>query len=257
MRVDTSRVIARLSHWMLLGMLVWMQLLEAPAAHAGPPFVSDDPEPTDAQHWEVYNFVSGERLNGIDSGQAGFDINYGATPDLQLTTVLPVDYSTARGQSAGAGDIQLAIKLRFVHQQADGWLPDIAFFPRLYVPNGSRRFETGEASLFLPLWLQKDNGAWSYFGGGGYQINAGAGQRDYALLGAALPRRFGDDLLVGAEIYHQSGTLDTALAYSALNLGVTYQISPHLALLGSAGPGIEHASQLGRFNFYAALDVTW
>ena len=201
--------------------------------------------------------MSGARVAGIESGQGGFDINYGAGPDLQLTTVLPLDYSSASGESAGAGDIQLAVKFRFVHQRDDSWIPDVAFFPRLFVPTGSRRYETGECSLFLPLWLEKDSGPWSYFGGGGYQINAGAGQRNYGLFGAALQRKLSDDLQLGAELYHQTGTVDQPLAYSALNLGVTYQITPHLALLGAAGPGIQNASQLGRFNFYAALDVTW
>ncbi len=232
-------------------------LLWCPTVLAGPPFVSDDPEPTDAGHWEIYNFVSGTRLTGVEAGQAGFDVNYGAAPDLQLTAVLPIDYSSARGLSPGAGDIQLAAKLRFVHQSADGWLPDVAFFPRLFVPSGSRRFETGKASLFLPVWLQKDSADWSYFGGGGYQLNAGPGQRNYTLFGAALHRRISDQLLLGAELYHQSGTVDQALAYSALNLGITYQINSHLALLGAAGPGIQNAGQLGRFNFYSALDVTW
>jgi hypothetical protein len=257
MAVITSQGTAGLTKWLLVGVLSWPMLSASPMALAGPPFVSDDPELTDAGHWEVYNFVAGTRLNGSESGQAGFDINYGAAPDLQLTAVLPIDYSSASGQGAAAGDIQLALKLRFVHQSDDSWLPDIALFPRLYVPNGSRRFETGEASLFLPLWLQKDSGPWSYFGGGGYQLNGGAGRRNFSLFGAALERRFSDELLLGAEIYHQTGTLDQALAYSALNLGLTYQINPHLALLGAAGPGIQNASQLGRFNFYAALDVTW
>ena len=29
------------------------------AAVAGPPFLTDDPQPTDTGHWEIYNFVQG------------------------------------------------------------------------------------------------------------------------------------------------------------------------------------------------------
>ena len=31
----------------------------APAALAGPPFLTDDPAPTDNQHYEVYGFANG------------------------------------------------------------------------------------------------------------------------------------------------------------------------------------------------------
>ena len=35
--------------------------MAATPVRAGPPFVTDDPVPTDPGHWEIYNFVSGVR----------------------------------------------------------------------------------------------------------------------------------------------------------------------------------------------------
>ena len=34
-------------------------LLMTPLALAGPPFITDDPEPVDPGHWEVYAFSAG------------------------------------------------------------------------------------------------------------------------------------------------------------------------------------------------------
>ena len=37
--------------------------LSSPAS-AGPPFITDDPEPTDYQHWELYVFSQGTHAMG-------------------------------------------------------------------------------------------------------------------------------------------------------------------------------------------------
>src|SRR5471030_236925 len=74
-----------------------------PAAQAGPPFVTDDPAPTAAGHWEIYNFVTGVHTIGAASGEAGFDINYGAAKNLQITLVLPVAFDDAETADVGSG----------------------------------------------------------------------------------------------------------------------------------------------------------
>ena len=59
-------------------------------ALAGPPYVSDDPQPTDYKHFEIYTFSNGTTTRGDIGGAAGIDFNYGAAPNLQLTTTLPI-----------------------------------------------------------------------------------------------------------------------------------------------------------------------
>lgn len=61
-------------------------------AWAGPPYVTDDPEPTDLGKWEIYGFGDGTRFAHSTEAATGFDINYGAAKDLQLTTVIEVDH---------------------------------------------------------------------------------------------------------------------------------------------------------------------
>jgi hypothetical protein len=71
-----------LRQWTII--LVVMAALVRPA-RAGPPYVSDDPEPTDYRHFEIYTFNSGTTTRDGTGGQSGIDFNYGAAPDLQLT----------------------------------------------------------------------------------------------------------------------------------------------------------------------------
>jgi len=97
---------------------------------AGPPYVTDDPEPTDYQHYENYLFGSGTSTRDGTAGAAGADFNYGAAPDLQLTAVLPLVFSRPVGRTTttGLGRIELAAKYRLLHQKDVGW--DVAVFPR-------------------------------------------------------------------------------------------------------------------------------
>ncbi|MBV9330749.1 MAG: hypothetical protein JOZ55_04275, partial [Alphaproteobacteria bacterium] len=65
-------------------------VLTAVAAKAGPPFLADDPEPTDFTHFEIYAFAGGTEGAGDVSGESGIDFNYGAAPGVQLTAVVPL-----------------------------------------------------------------------------------------------------------------------------------------------------------------------
>ena len=56
---------------------------------AGPPYLTDDPEPTDYQHFEIYTFTEGTATRDGTSGEGGIDFNYGGAPNLQLTATVP------------------------------------------------------------------------------------------------------------------------------------------------------------------------
>lgn len=106
-------------------------------ALAGPPYISDDPEPTDYSHFEIYSFNLGTTTRSGTSGMAGIDFNYGAAPDLQLTAMLPAGFSSPTGDfsSIGMTNIELAAKYRFLHQDTFGL--DVSLFPRVFLPSGS------------------------------------------------------------------------------------------------------------------------
>src|SRR6478609_238063 len=140
-------------------------------ASAGPPYVTDDPAPTDRGHWEVYGFAGGSHVAGSTGGEAGLDVNYGCARDLQCTVVVPMAYEHSDDFQGGMGVVETALKWKIVHQQDDTARPDVAFFPRVFWPTASSRFASPHANVLLPLWVGKDFDAWSTFGGGGYQVN--------------------------------------------------------------------------------------
>jgi len=241
-----------MSPWRLAALLA---ALAAPAmAWAGPPYVTDDPQPTDAGHWEVYAFAAGAEASGDLAGEAGFDINYGAAKDLQLTAVIPASFEN--GARFGAGDVELAAKYKFLHQQDGGWLPDVAIFPRVFLGTGAR-FTPERPGFFLPVWAQKDFGSWSVFGGGGVQFGSGAGQKNVWQSGLAVSRSFGDRFSLGAEVYHQTAEDAASKDFTGVNVGATYSLTRHWTLMASGGPGVQNAREGGRFDFYAALLATY
>jgi len=235
--------------------LVAAAAVSATPSWAGPPYVTDDPAPTDAGHWEIYNFVDGDHTPGLTAGEAGFDINYGAAKDVQLTLVLPLAYTDATALDVGGGQIETAAKFKLLHQ--DGFGLDVAVFPRAFIPTSGGQFGPDHVNLFLPIWAGKDFGRWHVFGGGGFQINPGSGQRDFWTGGLAVTRDLSDNLNFGAEVYGQTAEAKDSRAWAGVNLGVDWRLTPHWSLLGAGGPGIVNARSQGLYDFYLALKADY
>src|SRR5450631_221608 len=123
-----------LRNWtiVMVAMLAWVR-----PALAGPPYVSDDPQPTDYKHFEIYSFSNDTAARDGVGGESGIDFNYGAAPDLQLTATAAAgfDRPTAGRTSFGLSNIELAAKYRFLHQ--DSFVLDVSVFPRVFLPSGS------------------------------------------------------------------------------------------------------------------------
>ena len=228
----------------------------AGAAGAGPPYVTDDPEPTRTGGWENYAYVTGTNTPGEIAGQGGVELNYGGATNLQLSLSVPLNYDDAHALHAGTGDLDLSVKYRLLHPPEGSWLPDAAVFPALTLPTAPRRFDTGHPTLFLPLWLEKDFGKWSTFGGGGYDVNPGRGERNSALVGWAVTRSFSKRLNLGVEVYHQTSVTSGGPALTNLGFGAIYQLTKHWALMASGGPGLQTPSRSGSSTFYASLQFT-
>jgi hypothetical protein len=229
-------------------------LLLPAAARAGPPFLTDDPEPTDTGHWEIYApLFEGEGQGEDFEGALAAEINYGAAKDVQVTIGLPAAYAhDSKGWHWGAGDLEASVKYRFYHDEAAGL--QIAAFPGVTLPTASNGLGAGRVTALLPVWAQKDIGPWSVFGGGGYAINPGAGNRDYWTGGVALTRQLGKRLLVGVEADRQGPDTIGGRASTSLGLGATYDLPGPLRLLASGGPTLEDGGTHG-FHAFAAVGV--
>jgi hypothetical protein len=228
----------------------------AGVARAGPPFITDDPEPTDEGHWEIYNYTLGQHMPGDTSGEAGIDLNYGGAKDLQLTAVIPAQFSGPGGRDWGMGDIELAAKYRFAHQSGPLGL-DVAIFPRIFAPTAYDRGSDRHANLLLPVWVEKDFGKWSVFGGGGYQINPGPNGRNFWISGVTVTRQVSDRLMLGAELYHQTAMTPGGKDFTTFNPGGQFKVTGHWSVLFSAGPGIQNPREEGQYVFYTALKADY
>jgi hypothetical protein len=232
--------------------------MQAAPAWAGPPYVTDDPEPTDLGHWEIYAYTQATRVGSEALGEQGLDINYGGAKDLQLTAVVPVESDFGPGEARGGfGDVQLAVKYKFLHQDDKSWLPAVSFFPRVFVPSSTKYFGTGRTAVFLPVWAEKDWGDWSVFGGGGYTINPGRGDRNYWSEGVAVTRKIAPKLSLGVEVYGQGSDADGHKALIGVGPGFSWQVFEHYALIGSGGPALQNQTATQQGFYYLAVLVTY
>ena len=109
--------------------------------------------------------------------------------------------------------------------------------------------------LLLPMWGQQDAGKWSLFGGGGYEINPGAGQRNFWQAGLAVTRDMGRGVSLGGEITHQGRDADDAEAETALGLGSIIHLRGPFSLLVSGGPTFTRSTS--GFRAYSALGIAF
>jgi hypothetical protein len=222
-------------------------------AFAGPPYLTDDPVPTDTGHWEIYAFTAGEGERSTVDADAGFDLNYGAVKDVQLTATLPLSFARdpEEGWRSGTGDLELALKYRFIHDEKHGF--SAAVFPRLILPTSSIAGDE-RTRILLPLWLGKDfAGGTSLFGGGGYEINPGRGNRNFWQAGVALTHDLNDAVSVGGEIAWQQADEAGGSSETSAGLGSIVKLSDHCGLLFSGGPS--WAGHRTGYHFYGALGL--
>ncbi|HXQ10021.1 MAG TPA: hypothetical protein VN805_03375 [Caulobacteraceae bacterium] len=224
------------------GFAVLLALAAPRVALAGPPFITDDPEPVDQGHWEVYAFSDGAFDAGAATGVGpSIEVNYGAAPGLQLHLIGNLAYDAPAGQPRqyGLGDTELGAKYRFNNPGKDDWCPEVGIFPLVELPTGNakRGLGGGYVAAFIPVWLQKDFGDWTTYGGGGYWINPGPGNRNYWFAGWLLQRRVTKQLALGAEVFHQTASMVGRRDSTGFNLGGQYDFTDHDHLLFSAGRG--------------------
>ena len=226
------------------------------AAVAGPPYQTDDPEPTEVGHFEIYSFAAIEGASGDRSAAAGFDLNYGPVEDLQLTATLPLGFYRAKGSghwSGGISDLQVGAKYRFFKNAKRG--QSLAVFPRIILPTARKGSSTGRTRLLLPVWGQQDFGKWSVFGGGGYELNPGEGNRNFWQGGVAVTRDIGKGVSLGGEITREGPDADDAGTVTSLGLGSIVHIHGPYSLLLSAGPSFTRSTS--GFHAYSALGLNF
>ena len=229
------------------------------AASAGPPYITDDPEPPPFGHYEAVFFTMGMMADGVATGALpAMEFNYGGFPDTQLHVMLPLGFASEGASPAyGAGDVELGVKYRFIEEDEAGWRPQVATYPQIEIPLAPARngFASRGVDTFLPLWTQKDLDAnWTIDAGGGYWIMPGNG--NYWLTGVLLQRKLSDALVAGIEVFHQTPNTAGGPSLTGFNLGATFDFDEHHHLLVSAGRGLQSPSAADQFTWFLGFEIT-
>ncbi len=237
---------------------------------AGPPFLTDDPDPVPFQHWELYTFTSGDRSRHVNYDVSpAVEINNGVAPNTQLHLIVPEGHYTGSGtSSSGIGDTEFGIKYRFITETASR--PELGIFPMAELSTGSssRGLGNGKTWYRLPLWLQKSLGRFTGDIGAGYALNSEQGQKNYPFGGTLLQYELSRSLTLGGEIYYEGQMAATPLTVSGSsslqipgtksstiwNIGGSYNFTNDFSLLFSGG----HSFQGDQNSiFYLSLYRTW
>ena len=233
------------------------QGLSLPLALAGPPFKTDDPEPVDYQHWEVYLASQYSHDNTGNSFTAPhLEINYGLAPNLMVHVIAPMVYVEPKGESShyGYGDTEVGIKYR-LFEESDS-RPSVGVFPLIEIPTGdeSKGLGNGNTQMFLPVWLQKTFDSWTTYGGGGYWINPGTGNKNYWFFGWAVQKEISKFLVLGTEIFQQTSDKVGVDSSTGFNIGAIINFDEMHHLLFSAGRDF---SGPNLFSSYIAYQLTF
>jgi hypothetical protein len=205
---------------------------------AGPPFITDDPEPVELNHWELYVFGTGDRTADASAISApAIEFNYGLAPDTQFHLIAPVANasSSGRGWTSGYGDTELGLKYRFIEETDSR--PQVGIFPlaELATGSGARGLGNGRTWYQLPVWIQKSWGPWTTYGGGGAVVNSAPGRRDHGFAGWLVQRDIGRHLTLGAEIVRQGADAAGGRGTTIADAGGYLKFTDNFNLLFSVG----------------------
>jgi hypothetical protein len=207
-------------------------------AAAGPPFLTDDPEPVDFGQWEINTAATGSwRAGSASLGVPSVDINYGVAPNVQLHAQPRFSIEHDGAAQKGFDDTEVGVKYRFYEDKRDDRSFMLGIYPMYQVATGARRLGTdrGTHGVFLPVWAQYDRAAWTLYGGGGYRINHGPDARNSTFTGVTILRRITQELQLGVEAFRETATAIDARPTRGFNVGGARVLSPHFNVLFSAG----------------------
>ena len=221
------------------------------AAQAGPPFQTDDPEPTGYRQWEIYVF--GKYRNGPATASGALpalELNYGLMPNVQVSFTSPLAFAhlPQNGTRFGYGDTDFGVKVRFLQETEAS--PQVSFYPSVSIPTGQGPLGAGAVSTYLPLWAEKSWGKWMAHGGAGWLHPTGAGSRNSLFSGVVVLDQTSDRLAIGGELFHQTAQTLSATATTGFNVGVIAAAGSTHNVLFSIGRGLGAKPSLTAYGAY-------
>jgi hypothetical protein len=207
---------------------------------AGPPFITDDPQPVDYRHWEFYISSINTFQPDVSSGTSPhFEVNYGIIRNMQVHILLPVNYNYIRHDEVkfGYADTEFGIKYCFLQETENR--PQIGTFPIIEIPTvNNNEFSDGKVKIFIPIWAQKSWGKLTTYGGMGYGINPGTDNKNSIFSGWELQYDFSPAITLGGELYFQSSDAVDSKSVTAFNIGGSINASQKMHCIFSIGHSI-------------------
>ena len=208
-------------------------------AIAGPPYDTDDPVPVALRSWELYLSSHSSYNKTFAQGTLPhFEVNYGVIKNVQLHLITPLAFNNGNGgkNNYGIGDIEVGIKYCFIKETKVR--PQIGIFPICEIPTGNatKVLGNGKAQFFIPVWIQKSFGdRWQTYGGYGYWINPGKGNKNWSYLGWQVQYQLSEKVSIGTEIYHVTPDMKEGKSDTRFNIGSIIDVNSKNHLLISAG----------------------
>jgi hypothetical protein len=206
---------------------------------AGPPFITDDPEPVPFKHWEFY-------LSSIDYFQSDsksgtlphFEVNYGVLPNIQLHLQIPLNYlSEGNKFDYGYGNTEIGAKIRFLNLAKSKI--QLGVFPVFQIPTvQNENFSSSHIQSFLPVWIQKTRKKLTTYGGAGYCFNSGSDNQNWQFVGWEAQYDFTQKLTLGGEVFYKTAATEGTKDYFGFNLGGFLNFTEHFHFIFSVGQTI-------------------
>jgi hypothetical protein len=257
-----------MNRWPFVAGMAFLVLLQPRPVSAGPPFQTDDPEPVDFRHYELYTFGTADGTGvEMDTQGPALEFNWGVVPNVQLHIIIPAAaifpsnnprYApSGTGPNAfGLGDTELGVKFRFIQETKHR--PMVGTFTMFEAPTGNvtNGLGVGRGWAKLPIWAQKSFGPWTTYGGVGEEINRAPGYRNYTFGGWLVQRDIGKKWTLGSEVFsHGSEGLATAQTHATtlVDAGGYYYIrNPGFQVLFCYGHSVA-----GQAENYAYVGLYW
>jgi hypothetical protein len=218
---------------------VLLIFISAAYIYAGPPFFTDDPQTVDYMHWEFY-LSSALQYSGNDADVTlpHIETNYGLVPDVQIHLILPMQYTKRESTTQyGYVNTELGVKYRFINEESG---LQIGIFPIAEIPTGKNISLAGDNKFkaFLPVWIQETKGKFTTYGGAGYWINPGTGNKNWFYAGWMGQYDFSETFTLGTELYYQTASSQDGSVSTGFSVGGYININEHNHILFAVGHNI-------------------
>jgi hypothetical protein len=222
--------------------LVVILSLKVTLIFSAPPFITDDPDPVEYQHWQFYLFSTLDKSDMYRQVNVpSFTLNYGALPNFEASLTFGFlsfkqnVFLEALNVLDAYGFTDMALTPKYTLIKETNTFPQIAVAPSISFPTGAQRrgLGNGRSILTYPIWLQKSWGSWTTYGGGGYLENLTPNTKNFYFEGWVIQKELSDKIMLGMEIYHQNGSLVTGRSTTLATWGGSYSFPSSKSVLFS------------------------